>query len=158
VKSDLEYACESYFIELYRTSSALKGKAIRHFDEDRPAESNCVIVQAIQGNFLTSDSTGDNPGDNVPPVLRTATGAAIDAYEVEVTVEYRSTSKTSLRHNSLSIAALGDAIKNATKGQTTVENDFGYLLIRSTASGNRDNTKNLRTVQRKFNLIAVLKE
>jgi hypothetical protein len=156
VKSDLEYACESYFIELYRTHPNLKGKHLLHFDEDRPAESNCVVVQAIQGNLLTANEPGQVSDDNVPPVLRAANGAPIDAYEVEVTVEYRSGAKNSLDHSRLTKAAIGDAVKNATAGQATAEKDFGYLVIRNTTSGNRDNTKNLRTVQRKFNLIAVL--
>lgn len=156
MKSDLEYACESYFIELYRTHTSLKGKHLRHFDEDRPAETNCIVVQAVQGNLLTANEPGKASDDNVPPVLRTAAGAPIDAYEVEVTVSYRSPAKASLTHNRLTVAAISDAVKTAAKGQTTAEKDFGYLVIRNTTSGSRDNSKNLRKVDRTFNLIAVI--
>jgi hypothetical protein len=154
---DLEYACESYFIELYRTHPALKGKNLRHFDEDRPAETNCIVVQAVSGNRIRGNESGGASEDNVPPVLRTDGGVPIDAYEVELTVNYRSPATASLTHNRLSVAAISDSVKNATRGQTTTEKQFDYFLIKNAADGNRDNTKNLRKVERKFNLIAVLK-
>lgn len=157
MKTSLENAAESFFIELFRTHQSLSGKTFRHFDEDRPAESNCITVQADQGALLRSNEPGRYGDDNVPPVLRDANGSGIDAHEVEVTATYRAPSTSTPKQNDLIAQAMTDAVTGAQPGQTTAQHEFGYLVIRNTMTGTRQNTRSLRRREKKFNLIAALK-
>ena len=157
MKTSLENAAEVYFIELFRTHASLSGKTLRHFDEDRPAESNCIVVQATEGNLLRANEPGKYGDDNVPPVLRDANGSAIDAHDVEVTATYRAPGTSTPKQNDLTAQAMTDAVTTARANQTTAEREFGYLCIRNTMSGARSNTKSLRKREKTFNLIAALK-
>lgn len=140
VKNSLEWASEEFFLQLFRTHPSLKGKNLRHFDEDRQAESNCIVVEAVVGAW--------QPQQPRP----------IQGYAVEVNVRYRSPGgEQAARRNDLVIAAIDESVAGIRSGQTTVEKDFAVLHFLDDITSSRENTKSLRKRERQYNLVARLK-
>jgi hypothetical protein len=139
MKSNLEHAVESFFLELYRAHPALKGKKLRHFDEDRPAETDCIVVEATQGNHRQDGPKG---------------------YDVEVTATYRSPAKVTPQQSNLVAGAMSDAVFQARPRMPLPSQSLfhpnGVLMLMDDLTGSRDNTKSLRRREKKFNLIARL--
>lgn len=136
MKNDLEYAVESFMIELYRAHPSLKGTKMAHLHESREADTNCIIVEATQGDHRLDGPKG---------------------YDVEVTATYRAEAKVTPQQANLVAGAMSDAVFQARPRKTVAEKLFGYLLILDDQSSSRDNTKSLRKREKKFNLIARLK-
>lgn len=155
MKNSLEYAAEEYFIDLYRQHPVFKGRAIVHFDEDRAAQTNCVVVEATQGTHHTAEGTARD--SRVYPVLLDWQGNHTDGWEIAVEVKYRSGAKSTVAQRNLIKDALTNAITQAVPRQTQAEEDFAYLFIGDTMAGDREDTHSLHRFSRRFEMIAKLK-
>jgi hypothetical protein len=141
MKNDLEYGVEGFIIELYRAHPALKGKELRHLDEDRPAEANCIVVHATQGNHRLDGPKG---------------------YDVEVTATYRAPAGVTPEQSNLVSGAMSDAVFGVRpKMPLSCQRLFaapGFLMLLDGMTGTRDNTKSLRRREKKFSFIARLRD
>jgi hypothetical protein len=135
--NSLERAVETYFIELFRTDSRLKGKTIVHADHDGKAATNAIIVSAVQGEAELLGVAGHN---------------------LEVTCEYRGAIRESAALNDLAAAAMSESIMNA-QNRTTVSQKklSGGLWIKTEdMKSDRPDTRNLRKRVIKIPVIAKL--
>lgn len=128
MKNSLEFACEDFFLRLFRSDSRLKGKTLVHFDEEQKAKSNAIVVEAKQGNHNL---------------------AGFGGYDVEITVEYRAPSKTTKRENDLIASALhtliyGQIVDVRARALMAKNAGFSDLLIKDESTSDRQNTDNLR--------------
>lgn len=131
MKNPLERTCEEYFIELLKTNTDLAALDIRHFDDADPAKPG-IVVEAIQGQHRLDGPKG---------------------HDVRVSVLYRSTT-TAPEDNDKFADLISDTVFSATPGQTTIETDFTFLLLKDDMSGTRNNAKDLRKREKSFLLIA----
>ena len=104
---------------------------VKHSNEDTAALTNCFVVKATEGNRRLDGNR---------------------ASDVTVTVEYRSTTKTSSEVDVIMRDAV-DAIYNPA---TVTTSAFTVLEILYESENERDNEKNLRTFTRTFPVIAKL--
>lgn len=128
MKNSLEYACEDFFLRLFRSDPRLKGKALVHFDEEQKAKSNAIVVAAKQGNHNL---------------------AGFGGYDVEMTVEYRAPGKTTKAQNDLIASALhtivyGQIVDVRARAQMARNAGFSDLLIKDESTSDRQNTADLR--------------
>lgn len=127
-RASLEFHIESYFIELFKTHSMLKGKQYRHSDSQEEAEPNVITVHAERGEDLLEGSRGPS-------------GECRS--KVEVTVRYRATGATDSKENDAVADAMNECIRTARTRQTHTQNLHGFymLIITEEISSNRDHTK-----------------
>lgn len=128
MKNSHEYSVESFFLALFKADDRTRGKTIVHFDEDREAKSDCIVVEAKQGNHEL---------------------AGFGGYAFEVQIEYRSDSSSKKRRNDLTASALHDVIYNnalSAGERANMARDAGMtdLLIKDESSSDRQNAENLR--------------
>lgn len=128
MSNSLEKSCEDFFIALLKADPRLSGKAIVHFEEESKAPTKGIVVQAKQGAH---------------------TLAATGGYELELSIEYRSSGKTSKAENDQTAAAIHEIIYDstinpATRRQIAVDAGLADLLIKDESTGDRQNTSDLR--------------
>ncbi len=135
MKNPLERTCEEYFIQLLQTNSLLQDLDIRNFDADEEAVAG-IVVEATQG-----DKRLDGP----------------KGFDVEVKVLWRGTTASAQDADNFA-GSITDTVFGAVTGQTTIENQFGFLMIDDPMTGERANTKTLRKNEKIFTLFARLLE
>jgi hypothetical protein len=141
-KNSLEFAVETYFVELFRTDKKLKGKKIVHSDYDGPAESDAVVVEAIQGD---------------PPLID-VTGRDVAGHNLNVRCEYKGNSKADFAQNDMIASAMSQSVMAANDRKTTAQDQFAILLLlNEQMSSERPDTRNTRIWVLKLPIIAKLK-
>lgn len=141
MSSKLEWSCEEYFKQLFALNSNITGvisvDKMRHFDEDKQADEDGLIIQAIQGERML--------------------GGAVGAFEVELHVILRSFNNSS-DENEQVIDAVVDSVYDPTQVErpelASVRARFNYLRILDAMTSERVNTKQTRKRERVFPLMA----
>lgn len=128
----LESDTEDYFIELFNTNTTLQSESIRKHDDDDDADSEGIVVRAMQ-----NDNRLDGP----------------KGFDVEVNILQRSLGKDP-EHDSLVADEIVKSVFDATPGLTDIEDNFTYLLILDETKEERSDDKKLRIRERIFNVIA----
>ena len=127
--SSLEFACEDFFIRLFKADSRSAGKTVAHFDEDDAAKSNAITIRAQQGNRQL---------------------AGFGGYDLDVTVEYRAPiKKASKAEKDLTAKMLNSIIYESAipvndRAAMATATGLSDLLIKDEVTGDRQNTDNLR--------------
>jgi len=128
MRSPLEQACESYFIELFGLDAVLNAIPIKAFDVDDRADAPGIVVKAVQKEHRLDGPKG---------------------FDVDMTVLYRSTTTDAADNNKIA-DAITHAVYNAAPGMTTSETMFTYLLIFDEMTGDRENDRDLRKREKSF--------
>lgn len=128
MSNSLEFACEDFFIRLFKADSRSAAKNIVHFDEESKAPTKAIVIQAKQGNHNLAGPGG---------------------YDVEVIVEYRAPVGTSKAENDLTSSALHEIIYDstiplATRSAMATAAGLSQLVIKDEVTGDRSNTQDLR--------------
>lgn len=126
--NSLESAVETFFITLFSADARTAGKQICHFDESTEAQVKAIVIRAQQGEHQL---------------------AGFGGYSLEVHVEYRASLKTAKAENDLTAQALLSIIYNSTistvdRAAMATAAGLSDLLIKDEASGDRQNTSDLR--------------
>lgn len=128
MRSSLEYACEEFFIRIFQADSRLSGKTIVHFDDERKAKSDAIIVQGKEGNHNLAGPGG---------------------FDVEMMVEYRSPIGTTKAISDLISAAIRESVYAsplAIKARAGMARKAGLseLVIKDESTSERQNSEDLR--------------
>lgn len=128
MKNSLEFAVEDFFIRLFRATGLLKGKEIVHFEEERKAKANAIIVQGKIGEVNEAGPGG---------------------FDVEMTIEYRAPINTTKQTNNLVVSAMRDVIYNSqlavtARRQMAIKAGLESLVIKNESSSDIRNSDSLR--------------
>lgn len=126
MKNSLEFAVEDFFLRMLRSTSLLKGKELVHFEEERTAKSNAIIVQAKAGNRNLAGPGG---------------------YDLEVMVEFRAPAKTTKRQNDLTAGAIWETAENQSQAvlqKIKTSAGLEFIVIKDESSSDRQNSQELR--------------
>jgi len=143
MSNKLEWSVEEYFVKLFGLNETIldlldPATEIRHFDDDDQAESDCLVVQAVQGERLA--------------------GGAVGAFHVELRVLLRSFKLTSDENEQIMDAVVDAVYDPAQLSETSLHTwalaNLSYLYINDEMSGERSNTKQTRKREKIFPLFA----
>lgn len=123
-----EFSVEDFFIRLFKADPRSAAKNVCHFDEETKAKSKSIVIKATQGTHSLAGPGG---------------------YEGEVLVEYRGPIGTSRAENDLTASALHDIVYDSTlslaaRAIMATAAGLADLLIKDEATGDRQNTNDLR--------------
>lgn len=136
-KTTVEQSCEQFFLNVFANDPALKQVTMRHFDDQRRGEVDCIVVEATQGNHNLAGCKG---------------------YDVIVTAEYRSGTNVAAQNDSVA-DAMSQAIYDDSAGSMAMKRSaikglgFSDFIIDDEMTSDRTNTKNMRKRVKKFPLI-----
>lgn len=138
MKNSWETSVENYGIELLRTDPRLKGRNIVHSDNDARANSNAIVVTAVQGEAVLDGFAG---------------------YKGDLTFEYRGSIRSKAEQNDLAAAAITETILAAPSRPTTAQLGFWtpIILVNEEMSTERPDTKDFRRRVVKIPIIAKLR-
>lgn len=129
----LEFACEQLCIELMQRNKTLAGMIFRHWDEDKDAATECIVVKALVGEKQY---------------------AGVKGYPVDVEATYRSSTSDASRNEAIT-EAMVDSVYRASKAvRVPAYSLFRFLSIEDGGSSNKENGRNLRKRTRTFSFIA----
>lgn len=138
MKNSLEFAVEDYFIQLFASDARLVGKPVKHFDEDEKALTDCIVIEATQGEEQLEGPRGN---------------------AVDVTCTFRSSGGKIA--SDVIIDGMRERITSATSGLTEAEELFanpGILQIYpERITGDRSLGKTLRKRSITIPVVAKLK-
>lgn len=133
----LERAVETFGMQICKTHPKLKGKTMRHADDDRAAESNCITFRATRGADRVDGPKG-----------------------ADVVLEVHCRSMGTPRENELIVTAIDEAFSDAYLAAhgsgTTAASVFARLDKFDERDGDRDDTKSLRKRTRSIPFFARL--
>lgn len=126
--NSLEFSVEDFFIRLFGADSRSAGKALKHFDEETTAATNIIVFQCRQGE---KNLAGDG------------------GYLAEVIIEYRTPIGTSRAEGDQGAALIHDVVYDSalslvTRAGFATAAGLAGLIIKDEASGDRENTADLR--------------
>lgn len=140
MSNSLEKATEDFFVALFAADSRSAGKALVNFDEEGTAPINAIVFQAKQGE---KNLAGDG------------------GYEVEMIIEYRSPINTPEAERDQGSALIHQivyesSISTVTRAAMATTAGLSALLIKDQATGDRQNTSDLRKKTVTLPLVAKL--
>src|SRR6476620_724856 len=125
MRNSWETSVENYGIELLRTDPRLKGRNIVHSDNDARANSNAIVVTAVQGEAELDGAAG---------------------FKGELTFEYRGSVRSTAAQNDMVAAAITETIlaspTRATKAQLACQTPL--VLLNEDMASERPDTKDSR--------------
>lgn len=126
--NSLESSVEDFFIRLFSADSRSAGKNPCHFDKSTDATTLAIVIKAKQGTHEL---------------------AAFGGYLLEVEIEYRAPLNTPDSENDLTAAMMHSIVYESTLSGATVaamatSAGLSDLLIKDEATGERQNTNDLR--------------
>lgn len=129
MSNSLEFSVEAFFVALFKADSRSAGEVVVHFDEDDTAKSNAIVIRAQQGNRQL---------------------AAFGGFDVEVIVEYRAPiKKAGKAEKDVTAKMLNSVVYESTipvvdRAAMATAAGLSDLLIKDEATGDRQNTQDLR--------------
>lgn len=127
----LEYAIEQFGIEACQKHPMLKRITKFHEDEDREAETDCLVFKATKGK--------DYPAGNLEP------GRVKNSSDVLLEITYRSSTNSS-KINEAIANAIDESFRApyATRNDNAVSGAFDWMVIEDDKAQERSNQKNSR--------------
>lgn len=129
MSNSLEFSVEEFFLKLFKADPRSVGKEVCHLDEDTKGKSNAIVIKAQQG------------AHNL---------AAFGGFEVEVEITYRapikkaSKAEKDLTAKMLNSIVYESTIPSATRAAMATAAGLSDMIIKDEASGNRENTQDLK--------------
>lgn len=138
--NSLEKACEDFFKALFAADSRSAGKDLENFDEDSIAKTNAIVFQAKQGE---------------------KNRAGFGGYMVEMVIDYKSPIGTSKAERDQGSALIHQVVYDSTltlvaRAAMATAAGLSDLIIKDEATGDRQNTSDLRKKTVTLPLIAKL--
>lgn len=138
--NSLEFSVESFFIALFQADSRSAGKTLAHFNSEETAAANSIVFEAKQGE---KNLAGDG------------------GYLTEMVITYRTPIGTSEAEQDQGAALIHSVvyestISSVTRAALATTAGLSGLIIKDEASGERENTSDLRKRSVTLPLVAKL--